>query len=118
MLQILFAALISVVFATSVLACPGGDCPDGQCPLSKKLNLDADRAAKLDALQKQFMQEREAMMAEHQAKLATILTPEELAKLEAEHEHMGHHGHPGAMGVEPKKCDGHNDRTAKKKSPI
>lgn len=118
MLQILFAALISVVFATSVLACPGGDCPDGQCPLSKKLNLDADRAAKLDALQKQFMQEREAMMAEHQAKLASILTPEEMAKLEAEHGHHGRPGHRGMMGGEPKKCDGHEDKAAKKKSPI
>lgn len=113
MLQILFAALISVFLASSVLACPGGDCPDGKCPLSKKLNLDAERAAKVDALQKQFMADREAMKAEHQAKLAQILTPEEMAKLEAEHH--GHHGH-GAKGDEPKKCD-HKKDTAKK-SPI
>jgi hypothetical protein len=117
MLQILFAALISVVFATSVLACPGGDCPDGQCPLSKKLNLDPDRAAKLEALQTKFQQEHETMKAAHQARLAEILTPEELAKLEAAHHH-GHGGHHGMMGDEPKKCDEHDKKTKEKKSPL
>ena len=60
--------------ASSVLACPGGDCPDGKCPLSKKLDLDPERAAKLNALETKFKQDREAMQAEHHAKLAEILT--------------------------------------------
>ncbi|MEY4589149.1 MAG: hypothetical protein RL497_1225 [Pseudomonadota bacterium] len=118
MLQIFIAALVSVVLATSVLACPGGDCPDGQCPLSKKLNLDADRAAKLDALQVKFKQDRDAMKAAHQAKLAEILTPEELMKLEAEHGHHGHDHKGGHHGDAPKKCDEHAKKDAAKKSPL
>lgn len=116
MLQILFAALISVVFATSVLACPGGDCPDGQCPLSKKLNLDPERAAKVEALQTQFKSEKETLKAAHHAKLAEILTPEELAKLEAQYHH-GHKGHKGA-GDAPKKCDESDKKSKEKKSPL
>jgi|GEM_PF-3961871 len=118
MLQILFAALVSVFLASSVLACPGGDCPDGKCPLSKKLDLDPERAAKLNALETKFKQDREAMQAEHHAKLAEILTPEELAKLEAAHSHHGHDGHHGAMGDEPKKCDEKDKKPAAKKSPL
>ncbi|HRH77104.1 MAG TPA: hypothetical protein PK129_07125 [Cellvibrionaceae bacterium] len=118
MLQILFAALVSVFLASSVLACPGGDCPDGKCPLSKKLDLDPERAAKLNALETKFKQDREAMQAEHHAKLAEILTPEELAKLEAAHSHHGHDGQHGAMGDEPKKCDEKDKKPAAKKSPL
>ncbi|HEY6530590.1 MAG TPA: hypothetical protein VIZ65_18025 [Cellvibrionaceae bacterium] len=117
MLQILFAALVSVLFATSVLACPGGDCPDGQCPLSKKLNLDPDRAAKLDALQSKFKKDHETMQADHHAKLAEILTPEELTKLEAQHHH-GHGGSHALVGDEPKKCDEHEKKFKEKKSPL
>lgn len=118
MLQILFAALVSVFLASSVLACPGGDCPDGQCPLSKKLDLDPERAAKLEALESKFKQDRAAMHAEHHAKLAEILTPEELAKLEAAHGHRGGEGHHSAMGGEPKRCGDKDKKAADKKSPI
>ncbi|HMU68048.1 MAG TPA: hypothetical protein PKE57_12910, partial [Cellvibrionaceae bacterium] len=88
------------------------------CPLSKKLDLDPERAAKLEALETQFKQDREAMQAAHQAKLAEILTPDELAKLAAAHGHHGGEGHHGAIGDEPKKCDEKDKKTAAKKSPI
>jgi hypothetical protein len=118
MLQIFLAALVSVFLASSVLACPGGDCPDGKCPLSKKLDLDPERAAKLEALESKFKQDREAMHAEHHAKLAEILTPEELAKLEAAHGHHGGEGHHGVMAGEPKRCGDKDKKAAAKKSPI
>ncbi len=118
MLQIFLAALVSVFLASSVLACPGGDCPDGKCPLSKKLDLDPERAAKLEALETKFKQDRDAMHAEHQAKLAEILTAEELVKLEGAHGHRGGQNHHGAMGGEPKRCGDKDKKDAAKKSPI
>lgn len=87
--------------ASMALACPGkeGDCKDGQCKhkkndLAKMLNIDGERADQLREVQKKHKAEVKAQRAEnhaamaalrenHKSELSTILTADELAKVEA-----------------------------------
>lgn len=80
------------------LACPGKQCKDGQCPYkqekwSSTLGLEGEKASKLDELQTQFKEEKHALKqeqkekmrnlkADHKAALESVLSPEEVQKLE------------------------------------
>ncbi len=100
--KFLLAVIATFGLSAGALACSDGKCPDGKCPmqrpLSQQLQLPPERAAKVDALQEAFKKDMKNNHAEHEAKLAEILTPEELAKFKALHKnkHKGMHG--GAHG--------------------
>lgn len=89
MIKSLSIALIALSLSAGALACPNGKCPLKHS-IAQSLNIEGERATKLDALEAQFKEEMEAQHAAHKAKLAEILTPEELAKLETRHEKGEH----------------------------
>ncbi len=97
MRSLLIAGVISLGLARSwAMACPKESCKHcgGKHTLSSQLQLDPERKAKLEALEAEFQQEHQALKEAHKAKLANLLTAEELAKVESAY------GKPGA----PKTC--------------
>jgi hypothetical protein len=108
MKHVLRATLVSLCLASlPTWACPGGDCEGCKCPMSKKLQLDPERSAKLEALEAEYSKEREALHVAHKARLAGVLTPEEMAQLEA---------YPGKE--RPKKCGAKDAKEPSNKSPF
>ena len=101
--------------ASLAVACPGkeGECKDGQCKLKKNdiatfLKLDGERAEQVRAVQKKHKAEIKALREDshtqmsalrenHKGELGTLLSVEELAKVDEmmakQHKHHGsHHG--------------------------
>ncbi len=108
-------SLVGVVIVLGLSAGAFADCATGKCPvhksLSQRLALTGDHAAAVDAEEAEFKSQMEVLHKAHRVKLAAILTPEELAQLEAMHGKGSKHMNG------PKQCDGHKG-DALPKSPL
>ncbi len=117
---------VTLVLASGVaLACPGDKkCGASQCAhkpsvdLVQALNLTGDKAEKVAELQKSHRDARKslndahhekmrALKESHKSELASLLTPEEMAKVDAMHA-----AHKGKGEAKPRQCDGKKDKAA------
>ena len=108
-------SIAGVVIALGISAAVFAEKTPGKCPLhqtlSQRLALTGDHAAAVEAEETEFKAQMEALHRAHHAKLAAILTPEELAQLDAMHREGPWRGDG------PKHCDGHKG-DAPPKSPL
>ena len=119
MKQLVLAAMMTLA-STAAFACPGNpDCKDGQCKLKKGdivagLGLEGEKADAVRKLQESYKADRKALKqdmhalkANYKSELATLLSEEELAKVEAmmSHHHGHHKGEYSKKGDKPRQCD-------------
>ena len=81
-----FLRMLSVLFAGAITTGALAQRPDGPPPrpdIAALLNLDAPRAAKVEAILAASREKMRAVREDTDKQLATVLTAEELAKLKA-----------------------------------
>jgi len=81
-----FQRILALLFAGTVATTVLAQRPDGPSPrpdVAATLNLDAPRAAKVEAIMAASREKMRAVREDTDKQLATVLTAEELAKLKA-----------------------------------